>query len=47
MAKRVRAVGTLVGLVAGLAIGVRAAAPSEAMKAILAAYLEIQIRKMQ
>jgi HPt (histidine-containing phosphotransfer) domain-containing protein len=40
MARRVLAVGILVGLVAG--IGVRAAAPSEAMKAIVAAYLEIQ-----
>ena len=40
MARRVLAVGILVGLVAG--IGVRAAAPSEAMKTIVAAYLEIQ-----
>ena len=40
MARRVLAVGILVGLVAG--IGVRAAAPSEAMKAIVASYLEIQ-----
>jgi hypothetical protein len=47
MAKRVLAARILVGLVAGSARGVRAAAPSEAMKAILAAYLEIQIRKMQ
>ena len=47
MAKRVLAAGILVGLVAGSAIGVRAAAPSEAMKAIVAAYLEIQFRKMQ
>jgi len=41
MAKRVVAVGILVGMVACSAIGVRAVAPSEAMKAIVAAYLEI------
>jgi uncharacterized protein DUF3347 len=42
MTRRVLAVGVLVGLAAGSAIGVRAAAASEAMKAIVAAYLEIQ-----
>jgi len=42
MAKRVLGVGIIVGLVACSAIHVRAAAPSEAMKAIVAAYLEIQ-----
>jgi len=47
MARRVLAARILVGLVAGSGSRVRAAAPSEAMKAIVAAYLEIQFRKMQ
>ena len=47
MARRVLPARILVGLVAGSARGVRAAAPSEAMKAIVAAYFEIRFRKMQ